>query len=99
MKKRAGKVESESEEEKKSLGKVVGWEREDEEGEQEKVVEEHKEKKEKHGQEQRQEEKKEKGEQEDKWKNPYLIFLDNLEDIDGEEEVSSDSFFYINFPT
>lgn len=78
MKKRAEKVESESEEEQKSLGKVVGWEREDEEGEQEKVVE----------QEQ---------EQEEKWKNPYLIFLDNLEDSEGEEEVSDP--FHINFLT
>ena len=78
MKKRAEKVESESEEEQKSLGKVVGWEREDDEGEQEKVVE----------QEQ---------EQEEKWKNPYLIFLDNLEDSEGEEEVSDP--FHINFLT
>ena len=78
MKKRAEKVESESEEEQKSLGKVVGWERENEEGEQEKVVE----------QEQ---------EQEEKWKNPYLIFLDNLEDSEGEEEVSDP--FHINFLT
>ena len=78
MKKRAEKVESESEEEQKSLGKVVGWEREDEEGEQEKVVE----------QEQ---------EQEEKWKNPYLIFLDNLEDSEGEEEVSDP--FHINVLT
>ena len=82
MKKRAEKVESESEEEQKSLGKVVGWEREDEEGEQEKVVE----------QEQEQNE-----EQEEKWKNPYLIFLDNLEDSEGEEEVSDP--FHINFLT
>ena len=82
MKKRAEKVESESEEEQKSLGKVVGWEREDDEGEQEKVVEE----------EQEQEQK-----QEEKWKNPYLIFLDNLEDSEGEEEVSDP--FHINFLT
>ena len=84
MKKRAEKVESESEEEQKSLGKVVGWEREDDEGEQEKVVEE----------EQEQEQKQE---QEEKWKNPYLIFLDNLEDSEGEEEVSDP--FHINFLT
>ena len=82
MKKRAEKVESESEEEQKSLGKVVGWEREDEEGEQEKVVEQEQEQKE---------------EQEEKWKNPYLIFLDNLEDSEGEEEVSDP--FHINFLT
>ena len=84
MKKRAEKVESESEEEQKSLGKVVGWEREDDEGEQEKVVE----------QEQNEEQKEE---QEKKWKNPYLIFLDNLEDSEGEEEVSDP--FHINFLT
>ena len=83
MKKRAEKVESESEEEQKSLGKVVGWEREDEEGEQEKVVE--------------QEQNEEQEEQEEKWKNPYLIFLDNLEDSEGEEEVSDP--FHINFLT
>lgn len=87
MKKRAEKVESESEEEQKSLGKVVGWEREDEEGEQEKVVE----------QEQEQEQNEEQEEQEEKWKNPYLIFLDNLEDSEGEEEVSDP--FHINFLT
>ena len=80
MKKRAEKVESESEEEQKSLGKVVGWEREDDEGEQEKVVEQE-----------------QKEEQEKKWKNPYLIFLDNLEDSEGEEEVSDP--FHINFLT
>ena len=82
MKKRAEKVESESEEEQKSLGKVVGWEREDDEGEQEKVVEQ-------------EQEQNEEQEQEEKWKNPYLIFLDNLEDSDGEEEVSD--HFHINF--
>ena len=86
MKKRAEKVESESEEEQKSLGKVVGWEREDDEGEQEKVVEEEEE-----------EEQEQKQEQEEKWKNPYLIFLDNLEDSEGEEEVSDP--FHINFLT
>ena len=46
MKKGAGKVVSESEEEQKSLGKVVGWEREDEEGGQEKDGEEQVEKQE-----------------------------------------------------
>ena len=86
MKKRAEKVESESEEEQKSLGKVVGWEREDDEGEQEKVVEEEEE-----------QEQEQKQEQEEKWKNPYLIFLDNLEDSEGEEEVSDP--FHINFLT
>ena len=84
MKKGAGKVVSESEEEQKSLGKVVGWEREDEEGGQEKPGEE---------QEQEQEQ------EQEKWKNPYLIFLDNLDDSDGEEEVSGDPSFHINFLT
>ena len=84
MKKGAGKVVSESEEEQKSLGKVVGWEREDEEGGQEKPGEE---------QEQEQEQ------EQEKWKNPYLIFLDNLDDSDGEEEVSGDPSFFIHFLT
>ena len=88
MKKGAGKVVSESEEEQKSLGKVVGWEREDEEGGQEKAREEQEQE-----QEQNQEQEKE------KWKNPYLIFLDNLDDSDGEEEVSGDPSFLINFLT
>ena len=76
MKKRAGTVESESEDEEKEkpLGKVVGWEREDingdEEGEQE-------------------------DEEEEKWKNPYLIFLDNLDDSDEEEEVSDPSVTFL----
>ena len=74
MKKGAEKAESE--EEKKSLGKVVGWEREDEE----KAVED--------GEQEEEEEE----EEEEKWKNPYLLFLDNLDDSDEEEEVSSFSF-------
>ena len=88
MKKGAGKVVSESEEEQKSLGKVVGWEREDEEGGQEKP-----------GEEQEQEQKQEQEQEQEKWKNPYLIFLDNLDDSDGEEEVSGDPSFHINFLT
>ena len=92
MKKGAGKVVSESEEEQKSLGKVVGWEREDEEGGQEKPGEEEE-------QEQEQEQKQEQEQEQEKWKNPYLIFLDNLDDSDGEEEVSDDPSFLINFLT
>ena len=64
MKKRAGKVPSDHEEreERKSLGKVVGWEKED--------IGAH--------------EEEEEGKQ---WKNPYLVFLDNLDDSGDEEEV------------
>ena len=69
MKKRAGKVPSEHEEreERKSLGKVVGWEKED--------IGAH---------EEIEEEDEEEGKQ---WKNPYLVFLDNLDDSGDEEEV------------
>ena len=69
MKKRAGKVPSEHEEreERKSLGKVVGWEKED--------IGAH---------EEEEEEEEEDGKQ---WKNPYLVFLDNLDDSGDEEEV------------
>ena len=69
MKKRAGKVPSEHEEreERKSLGKVVGWEKED--------IGAHKEEEEDEGEEGKQ------------WKNPYLVFLDKLDDSGDEEEV------------
>ena len=80
MKKRAGKVESESEDEeneKDQSGKVVGWEKEDIDGDEE-------------------------GEQEDEqegemWKNPYLIFLDKLDDSDEEEEGSQPSFILLTW--
>ena len=69
VKKRAGKVPSEHEEreERKSLGKVVGWEKED--------IGAH------------EEEEEDEGEEEKQWKNPYLVFLDNLDDSGDEEEV------------
>ena len=69
MKKRAGKVPSEHEEreERKSLGKVVGWEKED--------IGAH------------EEEEEDEGEEGKQWKNPYLVFLDNLDDSGDEEEV------------
>ena len=67
MKKRAGKVPSEHEEreERKSLGKVVGWEKEDIGAL----------------------EVEDEGEEGKQWKNPYLVFLDNLDDSGDEEEV------------
>ena len=79
VKKRAGTVESESEDEEKEkpLGKVVGWEKEDIDGDEEGEQEDE--------------------DQEEKWKNPYLIFLDNLDDSDEEEEVSHPSFTFLTW--
>ena len=79
VKKRAGKVEeSESEDEeneKDQSGKVVGWEKEDIDGDEEGEQED---------------------EEEEMWKNPYLIFLDKLDDSD-EEEVSHPSFILLTW--